>query len=367
MGKQAGGVGRYARELLGAMLAAQPSIQLTVFVTRSAPADLRDEAWAGAARFVTLPMRGQGALAAGIEHTALPVLAAALRLDVLHSPGNTGPVLTPGLASVVTVHDLIWLHHADEWERDERVRRAIRRQVTHVLRHADHIFTTTQAVADDLCLTLGARSSQLCVTPMGVRPQAAVPTSPSILRDRLRLGPARVLLCVAQKRPYKNQAALVRALPSLEPDVTLVLPGAPTGYEAQLRRLADDLGVADRVRFPEWLSEGDLAGLYVLSDVFSLPSQIEGFGLPVLEAMAHDLPVACSEIPALAEITGAAALRFNPGDQEAVIACLVRLFADADLRATLVRNGQAQVARFTWRRTAEASLAGYHRALAHHR
>jgi hypothetical protein len=111
LGERAGGVGRYARELPGALLAAEPATEVHVFVSRDAPADLRAEPWAASVRWSTVPITLDGAPThVPAEYLALPALAAARRLDVLHSPANTGPALTPGTASVVTVHDLIWLH-----------------------------------------------------------------------------------------------------------------------------------------------------------------------------------------------------------------------------------------------------------------
>jgi glycosyltransferase involved in cell wall biosynthesis len=364
LGAQAGGVGRYARELAGALLAAEPETQLTVFVARDHPDDLRDEEWASRARWVRLPGPANGRWAALAQYAALPVLAAARKLDVLHSPANVGPTIAPRIATVVTLHDLIWFHRAAEWEADPNAARAMRRQVTFSVRHADGVFATSQAAGHDMVGALGVDPARLTVTPMGVRRPTLVATSEADLRERLDLGRARVLLCVAQKRPYKNQASLVRALLALDSEIVLVAPGASTEYEGELRRLAVELGVSDRLRLPAWLSESDLAGLYALSEVFALPSRIEGFGLPVLEAMAHGLPVVCADIGALREVSGDAALRFDPDDQPAIEACLIRLFADPKLRQELIARGDEQVNRFTWRQTGVASLRGYRDAMA---
>ncbi len=188
---------------------------------------------------------------------------------------------------------------------------------------------------------LGVDPARLAVTPYGCRRRPTlVATSETDLRERLGLGEARILLCIAQKRPYKNQASLVRALPALGPEVVLVAPGGSTEYEGELRRLAVELGVSNRLRLPAWLSETDLAGLYALSEVFALPSRLEGFGLPVLEAMAHGLPVACADIGALREVSGNAALRFDPDDQAAIETCLTRLFSRCPPAPRADRAGQ---------------------------
>ncbi len=203
------------------------------------------------------------------------------------------------------------------------------------------------------------------VTPLG----ASLPRAPGghadegALRAELELGNTRVVLCVAQKRPYKNLHRLVRALPALDGDVVLVLAGAPTPHEQELRALADELGVTGRVRFPAWLSEAQLEGCYALSSLFVLPSLIEGFGLPVLEAMLRGVPVACSNTSSLPEVAGDAALTFDPERQEEIDAAIRRLLDDRALAERLGERGRERAARFTWRQTGVASLAGYRRAI----
>ncbi len=365
LGERGGGAGRYARELTGGLLAAEPATEVTVFVSREAPADLRGEPWAQSVRWVTVPVSLHGPpLHVPAEYLALPALAAARGLDVLHSPANTGPAIVPRVASVVSVLDLIWLHRPEEWEASPRVHSTMRRRVGRALRRADRIFTISHAAARDLTETLGLAPERIHTTPLAARPPQVAPMAEGPLRAQLDLGNARVLLCVAQKRPYKNLHRLVRALPALGEDVVLVLPGSPTPYEAQLRALATELGVERRVRFPDWLSEEQLEGLYALSSAFVLPSLIEGFGLPVLEAMLRGLPVACSNTPALAEVAGEAALMFDPERQEEITAAIQRLLGDRALAERLAERGRERAASFTWKQTGAASLEGYRRAIA---
>jgi glycosyltransferase involved in cell wall biosynthesis len=260
--------------------------------------------------------------------------------------------------------DLIWLHRPDEWDPDPRAQRALRRLVGHSLLHADGVFAISRAAAEDFVRTFGLERERVSVTPLGVRPPALAPVPEHALRERLGLEDARVLLSVAQLRPYKNLGRLISALPALDSEIVLVLVGASTPHEAELRALAAELGVTDRMRILGWVSEAELAGLYALSAAFVLPSLIEGFGLPVLEAMAHGVPVACSDIPALTEVAGDAALLFDPGDQTALDRELRRLLADPGLREDLAMLGHERVAQFRWARTGEASLRGYREAMA---
>jgi glycosyltransferase involved in cell wall biosynthesis len=365
LGERAGGVGRYARRLPGALLAAEPASEVTVFVSRDAPTDLREEPWADAVRWVRLPVTMQGPpLHVPAEYLVLPLLAALSGLDVLHSPANTGPAITPAVTSVVSVMDLIWLHRPTEWEAAARVHSTMRRRVGRAVRGADRILTISQATAEDLVSTLGVPRERIHVTPLATDPPRVSPTPAEALRARLHLGDARVVLCVAQKRPYKNLHRLVRALPTLARDVVLVLPGAPTPHETQLRTLATELGVAERVRFPEWLSESELEGLYALSSIFVLPSLIEGFGMPVLEAMLRDLPVACANTSALPEVAGDAALLFDPENQEEIDHAIGRLLEDHRLAGELRARGRLRAESFTWTQTGMTTLAGYRQGMA---
>ena len=225
----------------------------------------------------------------------------------------------------------------------------------------------SDAARDDFVTNLGLDASRIDVTPLGVRAPATAlpePEREAELRRRLGLDGGQVVLCVAQKRPYKNLGALIRAASQLDKRPLVVLVGAPTPHEEELRRLAAELGVQEQVRFVGWLSEADLEAIYRLAACFVLPSLIEGFGLPVLEAMARDVPVACSNRTAMAEVAGDAALLFDPDDQQAVTESIRRLLRDRELASSLVQRGRERVRMFTWERTAAASFASYRRAVA---
>jgi glycosyltransferase involved in cell wall biosynthesis len=362
LGPRAGGIGRYVQELVPALLEAQADLRLAAVVARDAPEELTGAPWARHVRWVRLPAGVRDPrvnLAAQLG--ALPALALALGLDVLHNPANVGPVRLRRAASVVTLHDLIWLHMGLAWE-DAAALRSARRWMLRTARGAERVLADSEAARQDLVANAGLDADRVDVALLGTTPSRAQPTPARELRARLGLGEQRLVLCVAQKRPYKNQASLVRALAAL-PGVRLVLPGAPTPYEDELRALARELGVAERVHLPDWVSEADLEGLYAAASIVALPSRLEGFGLPVLEAMARGVPVACAHRGALAEVAGDDALTFDPDDQDAVTAALRRLLGDEALAAGLARRGRARAAAFTWRRTAEATLACYRRAL----
>ena len=362
--EQAAGAGRYAYELLPALLEAEPGTRLTAFVSREAPRDLRRQPWAEEIDWVELPVRFSNRTHLLGQLAALPVIAARRRLDVVHSLANGGPPLTFRAAKVVTLLDLIWLHQGEAWD-SARAVRSMALFVRLSARAADRLITISEAARNDLVTTLGLEASKIDVAPLGVRPPDGVAVvDPRELRRKLELDDAQVVLCVAQKRPYKNLAALIRALPELEGEgAVLVLPGSSTEHESELRGLAAELGVSHRVRFLDWVSEDELEALYRTATCFVLPSLVEGFGLPVLEAMARSVPVACSNRSALPEVAGDAALLFDPLDQEAVTSAIRRLLRDDKLRAELTRRGRERVRLFSWRQTAEKTLETYRRAI----
>jgi glycosyltransferase involved in cell wall biosynthesis len=218
----------------------------------------------------------------------------------------------------------------------------------------------------DLVKHLRVPAAKIDVAPLGVRVDAAAKaTAPERLRAELGLDERPLILSLSAKRPHKNLPRLMRALAAIAPSErpALVVPGYSTPHEEELRQLAASLGIAERVRMPRWLSDEDLEGLYALATAVVFPSLYEGFGLPVLEAMARGVPVACSNRSSLPEVAGDAALLFDPEDVDAIRLAVERLLADERLRGELRESGLARAATFTWRRTAELTAESYERAL----
>jgi glycosyltransferase involved in cell wall biosynthesis len=198
----------------------------------------------------------------------------------------------------------------------------------------------------------------------GKPPGQATPESE--LRQRLGLGDAAIILCVSPRRPHKNTARLFAALARLEgdPAPVLVMPGYPTRFEAELDEEATRLGITDRIRCPGWVSDEDLEGLYEMATCFVFPSLMEGFGIPVLEAMERGVPVACSRAPSLPEVAGDAARYFDPLDEAEIAAAIAELIANADLREKLVGAGHKHARLFSWEQTARETAESYERAWA---
>jgi glycosyltransferase involved in cell wall biosynthesis len=361
--QDSGGSGTYARELIPRLV--ERGAEVTAWVGATAPEDLHAEPWAPDVRWIRLPVPGIGTPWHLLHELSFIGLdAARRRLDVLHGLANLTPLTAPGVATVSTILDVIWMHHPEALE--PRARIVMRTLVPLVARSVRRVLTISEAARDDIAATLRLDPAKLDVAQLGITPPSADPAllDEPALRERLGLDERPLVLCVAAKRAHKNLDGLVRALAELPaPRPQLVLPGAHNAYEDGLRELAAELGVAGDVRFPGWISDAELEGLYRLARCFVLPSFQEGFGLPVLEAMARGVPVACSDVPALAEVAGPAALLFDPRDSGSMASAVGRLLTDDRLVEALVRDGRERCERFTWERTAELTLRSYARAL----
>lgn len=160
-------------------------------------------------------------------------------------------------------------------------------------------------------------------------------------------------------------ARLIRAIGLIQPDrrPLLVVPGYSTPHEDELRGVAAECGVGDDVRWLGWVEPSELEGLYSAAACFVFPSLYEGFGLPVLEAMARGVPVACSGRGSLAEVAGDAALLFDPESEPAIATAIERLLNDGAEAERLRVAGRQRAERFSWAATAAGTLASYERVI----
>ena len=259
----------------------------------------------------------------------------------------------------MTVHDVTFMHLATFG----RVTTfAMREIVTRASRTADALATGSAAARDDLAATLGIPAEQFTVIHHGIdRRETPQPADPAAVRARLDL-PERdpILVCVATKRPHKNQELLLRALGSV-PDAVVVLAGHPEQpYDQELRTLADSLGIASRVRFADYVPDAELEALWRMAAVAVFPTRAEGFGIPVAEALAHGVPVACSDIAVLHEVGGPFVRTFDP-DDVAGCAAAIRLCLSEPFDSVAARSHAAS---FTWAAAAERYWQLYEQVMA---
>jgi glycosyltransferase involved in cell wall biosynthesis len=356
---QTGGMEVAARALIPALRDAAPAARFTAFLNREAAGEelgIEQVVVPVAATRRVEWVRG--------EQQLLPGLARRAGCDLLHSLASTAP-LRGRFARVATIHDLNYLMVPDAHFGVRGL--GMRVLVPLAARTSHRIVAVSGATRDDLVARLHVAPEKVDVVPQGLgRPADIEATQAGELRERLDLGQRRVVLSLSAKRPHKNLRGLLDALARIPPErrPVLVLPGYPTPHEAELREHAAAVGVGDEIRFLGWTSDADVEGLFAISAAFAFPSFYEGFGLPVLEAMARGVPVACSDRSSLPEVAGDAALLFDPGDPASIAAALERILQDPVFADSLRVAGRERAAGFTWARTAGLTLATYERALA---
>jgi glycosyltransferase involved in cell wall biosynthesis len=358
-----GGMETYARELIPELVAAAPEHRFTAFVGRAA-ADAAGP-WQGVTGSVVVPVDARDRLQwVRGEQLLLPPLARRAGVELLHSFASTAPGWGP-FRRVVTIHDLIYRTLPEAHPGVRAL--GMRVLVPLAARRSDRVIADSHATAQDVRTHLRVPEQRIDVVELGVgATRRTAPLPGPELRERLDAGGRPILLTVSAKLAHKNLARLIGALASLPAGERplLVLPGYPTPYEAKLRAHAASLGAGDDVRFLGWVSSEELEGLYAAAAGFVFPTLAEGFGLPVLEAMARGVAVACSDIPVLREVAGDDALFFDPHSEPAIAASIGRLLDDGALADRLRAAGPARAARFSWRRTATATLESYARAAA---
>jgi glycosyltransferase involved in cell wall biosynthesis len=362
---ETGGMEVVARELIPALMnAAPPSMRFTAFINREAQR-AGDGPWGQLLPAVTVPVNARQRVQWVLgEQTLLPPMAARAGVSLLHSLASTAPMWGP-FRRVVTVHDLIYARFPDAHPgiREKGMRVLVPRAV----RRSDRVIVDSRNTCEDLVRLVGTARERVDVVPLGLGTEARETPAPEHeVRARFDLGERRILLSLSAKRPHKNLGALIGALARIPPErrPLLVLPGYPTWHEQELRERAASTGVQADVRFLGWVSGAEIEALWALSEAFVFPSLYEGFGLPVLEAMAHGVPVACSNASSLPEVAGDAALLFDPRDQAAIASAIESLLTNPAEAARLRALGKARAREFTWERTARLTLDSYARALA---
>ncbi len=296
------------------------------------------------------------------EQYRLPSLIKGLKVDLLHWPYYIKPYLL-ALPSVVTLYDLIPKIYP-QYMPSAWARLAFEVAVRLAIRNARRVISVSHSAKRDVVRLLGVRPSQVSVTPLGVEGRFR-PLGEGVLataRDRYGL-PERYVLYLGINKPHKNLVRLVEAFSKVETSYPLVLAGREDPRYPQAREAVARLGVEERVIFLGEVADGDLPALYSGATLFVFPSLYEGFGLPVLEAMACGTPMVCSKASSLPEIVGSAALMVDPFDTASLAEAMGRALGDGSLRATMREKGLERAAGFTWERTARETLSIYEEAL----
>lgn len=282
------------------------------------------------------------------------------RLDVYHSPANVIP-LTYLKPSVITVHDLA-IYRNPSWFPTQVF--STRLLVPQSVKRARRIIAVSQSTRKDLRDLFNVPTRKIHVIPEGVDVQL-LPLKDRTLdvRKKYRL-PKRYLLFVGTLDPRKNLPTLIRAFGALArqtkyADVGLVLAGA-RGYKgAEVFEEITEQNLKHRVWYTGYLPHNEKLNAIRQATAFVFPSLYEGFGLPVLEAMALGTPVITSRVSSLPEVAGTAAVLVDPEDEAELTRAMSRVLDSAALRNRLIEAGKKQAATFPWERTAKETLAVY--------
>lgn len=338
LGRHRTGDEAYVENLVRELGRIERSFDIGVIVRRSdaAPADVR---------VLELPTRSQVArMTVGIPRRLKRVEPSLVHFLYVVPP------LYRGTPVVLTVHDLSFASERDLMDHFDRT--VFRTFVPRSLRRAARVLTGSHWTRERIAERYGVPLEKIVVTPYGVDP-AFTPHGP-------RADDGSYLLFVGALQPRKDPVCAVRALALLDPELELVFVGPEKRGGEDVRREVTRLGLNQRVRFLGHVSKEELGTLYRGAACLVLPSRDEGFGLPILEAMAAGTPVVASTAGALPEVAGEAAMLVPPRDPEALADGVERALADGDRLRTL---GLERSRRFTWEETARRTAAVYEELL----
>ncbi len=354
--RQRAGIGRYTRGLIGALARVDAENRYTLLM----PHDARfmDSALqlgqCSNFRLARAPLN-EKLLVTMWQRLSLPLPVEMFTgaADIFYSPDFVLPP-TRAKKKILTVHDLSFMRVPEtavpnlKWYLEGAVPRAVKR--------ADLIFADSDATRADLFELFGAMPERVQTLYSGVEPMFCRVTDPGMLEQTRAqyLLDKPFILSVGTIEPRKNLARLIEAYAHLpqRKDFDLVLAGGQGWMHGDIYHAPEKFGVGDSVRFLGFVPDRNLPALYSLATLVAYPSLYEGFGLPVLEALACGAPVVTSNTSSLPEVAGDAALMVDPRDTDALTAALARVLDDAQLRTDLARRGLNQARKFSWEASA---------------
>lgn len=355
---RAAGVSRYVHELLVHLPAARPEHNYLAFHGSDAPSLAGVES-------VLAPLPTERApLRILWEQLGLPIQALKSKVDLLHATVNVLPLLGTW-PCVLTVHDLAFLRHPDRFPSSKA--KYLRFAVSLSCQKAKRVIAVSEHTKEDLLELFRLPPEKISVVYSGVgesfRP---VPHHETEMFRRSVFGGRPYLLHVGTLEPRKNLDVLIRSFAEMRrerhiPHV-LALVGAKGWMFGNLQKIVIDLGLKEHVRFVDYVAPAELPLWYNCADLFAYPSQYEGFGLPVLEAMACGSPVVTSASSGTGELAGDACLTVEPGSQQALEVAMNRVLEDAGLRESMRMRGLARAEQFSWYKTASQTVDVYEEA-----
>lgn len=298
------------------------------------------------------------------EQFVLPFQIKKYAISVLHSPGYTAPILAP-CRSVVTIHDMNCFYYPEDFSR--LAIPLLRILVSLAARASDRVIVVSRNSKNHLVKILKMPENKICVIYIAGSSYLSVATAAeNEVREKLkkRYGVGnKFILNVSASHPHKNLHRLIEAYDILckkhRIDCQLVIVGIKGRAQTSLMNSAKELSLEKRIIFTGWVSNEDLSSLYSAAQLFVFPSLFEGFGIPVLEAMACGIPVVCSNATSLPEVAGEAAILVTPYCVDEIAEAMYRALTDETLRAILLQKGLKRAGQFSWEKTARDTLDAY--------
>lgn len=364
---QGGGIGRYTRELFHAVAAAPGDFDFQLFSAKLIkPPAVPDALPKGPRmRYRALPISEPWLYRIWYRaRLPLPVQLATGKLDLFHSPDFVLPPVWGGIPTLLTVHDLSFVHFPHVYPRP--LVQYLNQIVPWSVKRASHILADSVATKEDLLAIWGVPDEKVTVLYSGVHARfAPVEDGEKLLQVRRRygLGERPFVLAVGTVQPRKNYQMLIRAFQGVANrlDYNLVIAGGVGWMAEEMTAEAARQGLSDRVLFSGFVEDDDLPALYSAADLLAFPSLYEGFGLPVLEAMACGLPVLLSDTSSLPEVGGAAAVMLAADDEQGWQEAMIQLLGDPHKRLEMQKAGFLQAGQFRWSKAAGQLLDTYDR------
>jgi glycosyltransferase involved in cell wall biosynthesis len=347
-----GGTEIYLRSLLGALMQIDHRNEYFIYVNSETAGDLSVDA----PRFHIVECKVRARFRPGRlvwEQTVLAWLLKKHRIDVVLNPGFTTPVLFGG-RSVTVFHDLQHKRHPEFFRWFDLPFWNLMLWLSAA--RSSVLIAVSQATADDLARYYPRSVRKTVVIHHGVDPEFF------LIGDRRRVASVaddKYILTVSTLHPHKNLSRLMdafRIFHGCHPEFRLVIAGLRGFASEQLDARRRELGLADSVRFTGWIPRTELYGLFERATAYIAPSEFEGFGMPVVEALAAGIPCACSAIPPFDEIVASAAVRFDPGSVPAIATAMETAACDCGFRLQAQAAGPERARRFDWRESARLTL-----------
>jgi len=364
------GIGQYLVNVIPRLTRLEPTLRTVIFIARSDYALLAGQVEPAA--LVAVPdWMARPAVNVLWHLLLLPLLLKRHACDCVWLPaGNRRLGWWYGVPSVATVHDLSQLHVQEKYDALRMF--YVKRVLPTMMRRLDRVVAVSESTRRDLEQYAGVPAERIVVAYNGADLDRFGPARGDDARRRAAaaLGTEApfILYTARLEHPGKNHVRLLQALAQLKARGSLrhklVLAGSPWHGAAAITAEVERLGLQDDVIFTGFVPDQLLPSLYAAADLFVFPSLFEGFGIPLLEAMISGTPVCAADVSSIPEVTGDAALLFDPGDAAGIASAMARLLDDAPLARQLVQRGLAQARRFSWDQAAAGVLAQCRQAAA---